>query len=61
MHNALMKTYVNVKNRPEEYLTTNIYYDSKLVGEYCDSASQLSFLAACATTSSLRDQPPRAE
>tara|TARA_B100000795_G_scaffold139504_1_gene104405 strand:+ start:101 stop:271 length:171 start_codon:yes stop_codon:yes gene_type:complete len=56
-----MKTYVNVKNRPEEYLTTNIYYDSKLVGEYCDSASQLSFLAACATTSSLRDQPPRAE
>ena len=32
-----------MNNRPEEYLTTNIYYDSKVVGEKRDP--QLSFLA----------------
>ena len=56
MHNALMKIYIDMNNRPEEYLTTNIYYDSKVVGEYCEKrdlqppSSRTS--AACATTSS---------
>merc|ERR1719223_1532508 len=36
VHNALMKIYIDMNNRPEEYLTTNIYYDSKVVGEYCE-------------------------
>ena len=31
VHNALMKIYIDMNNRPEEYLTTNIYYDSKVV------------------------------
>ena len=46
VHNALMKIYIDMNNRPEEYLTTNIYYDSKVVGEYCEKRDpQLSFLA----------------
>jgi len=36
VHNALMKIYVDMNNKPEEHLTTNIYYDSKVVGEYCE-------------------------
>ena len=41
-----MKIYIDMNNRPEEYLTTNIYYDSKVVGEYCEKRDpQLSFLA----------------
>merc|ERR1719217_65505 len=46
VHNALMKIYIDMNNRPEEYLTTNIYYDSKVVGEYCEKRDPLlSFLA----------------
>jgi clathrin heavy chain len=46
VHNTLMKIYIDMNNRPEEYLTTNIYYDSKVVGEYCEKRDpQLSFLA----------------
>ena len=56
VHNALMKIYIDMNNRPEEYLTTNIYYDSKVVGEYNEKRDpQLSSSptsAACATTSS---------
>merc|ERR1719311_1033253 len=36
VHNALMKTYIDMNNRPEEYLVQNMYYDSKVVGEYCE-------------------------
>ena len=38
-----MKIYIDMNNRPEECLSTNIYYDSKVVGEKRDP--QLSFLA----------------
>ena len=64
MHKALMKIYIDMNNRPEEYLTTNIYYDSKVVGECCEKHDR-SFLswptsAACATTSSSTPPLPRA-
>merc|ERR1719311_1310832 len=36
VHNALMKTYIDMNNRPEEYLVQNNYYDSKVVGAYCE-------------------------
>eukprot|EP00303_Exanthemachrysis_gayraliae_P005622 CAMPEP_0206005570 /NCGR_PEP_ID=MMETSP1464-20131121/4652_1 /ASSEMBLY_ACC=CAM_ASM_001124 /TAXON_ID=119497 /ORGANISM="Exanthemachrysis gayraliae, Strain RCC1523" /LENGTH=1697 /DNA_ID=CAMNT_0053379013 /DNA_START=54 /DNA_END=5144 /DNA_ORIENTATION=+ len=36
VHNALMKIYVDMNNKPEEHLQTNMYYDSKVVGEYCE-------------------------
>merc|ERR1719353_1176756 len=46
VHNALMKIYIDMNNRPEEYLTTNIYYDSKVVGEYCEKRDpHLAFIA----------------
>ena len=32
MHNAFIKIYIDMNDRPEKYLTTNIYYDSKVVG-----------------------------
>ena len=41
-----MKIYIDMNNRPEECLSTNIYYDSKVVGECCEKRDpQLSFLA----------------
>eukprot|EP00964_Phaeocystis_antarctica_P136179 scaffold100608_cov81-Phaeocystis_antarctica.AAC.1 len=41
-----MKLYIDMNNRPEECLSTNIYYDSKVVGECCEKRDpQLSFLA----------------
>ena len=44
MHNALMKICIDMNNRPEEYLTLDIYYNSKVVGEYCEECDpQLSF------------------
>merc|ERR1719353_153446 len=46
VHNALMKIYIDMNNRPEEYLTTNIYYDSKAVGAYCEKRDpHLAFIA----------------
>ena len=36
VHKVLMKIYIDMNNRPEEYLSTNSYYDSKVVGECCD-------------------------
>merc|ERR1719217_269068 len=46
VHNALMKIYIDMNNRPEEYLVQNMYYDSKVVGEYCEKRDPLlSFLA----------------
>jgi len=46
VHEALMKIYIDMNNRPEECLSTNIYYDSKVVGECCEKRDpQLSFLA----------------
>ena len=34
VHKVLMK--ISIDMNPEEYLSTNIYYDSKVVGECCD-------------------------
>jgi len=46
LHKALMKIYIDMNNRPEECLSTNIYYDSKVVGECCEKHDpQLSLLA----------------
>ena len=36
MHKALMKIYIDTNTRSEEYLSTDICYDSKVVGECCD-------------------------
>ena len=45
VHNALMKIYIDMNNRPEEYLAQNNYYDSKVVGAYCEKRDpHLAFL-----------------
>ena len=36
VHKVLMKICIDMNNRSEEYLSTNICYDSKVVGECCD-------------------------
>lgn len=36
VHNALGKIIVDSNNNPEHFLTTNPYYDSKVVGKYCE-------------------------
>ena len=36
MHNALGKIIVDSNNNPEHFLTTNPYYDSLIVGKYCE-------------------------
>jgi clathrin heavy chain len=36
VHNALMKVYVDMNNKPEHHLAENMYYDSAVVGEYCE-------------------------
>merc|ERR1719217_2048296 len=46
VHNALMKIYIDMNNRPEEYLVSNMYYDSKAVGAYCEKRDpHLAFIA----------------
>ncbi|CAM6046417.1 unnamed protein product [Sphagnum compactum] len=36
VHNALGKIIVDTNNNPEHFLTTNPYYDSRVVGKYCE-------------------------
>ncbi|KAF7149626.1 hypothetical protein RHSIM_Rhsim02G0065800 [Rhododendron simsii] len=36
VHNALGKIVVDSNNNPEHFLTTNPYYDSRVVGKYCE-------------------------
>lgn len=36
VHNALGKIIVDSNNNPEHFLTTNPYYDSLIVGKYCE-------------------------
>ena len=36
VHNALGKIIVDSNNNPEHFLTTNPYYDSTVVGKYCE-------------------------
>ncbi|EFJ17279.1 hypothetical protein SELMODRAFT_115182 [Selaginella moellendorffii] len=37
VHNALAKIAVDTSNNPEHFLTTNPYYDSQVVGKYCEN------------------------
>jgi len=36
-HNALAKIYIDLNRDPEKFLTTNTYYDSRVVGKYCEN------------------------
>lgn len=36
VHNALGKIMIDSNNNPEHFLTTNPYYDSRVVGKYCE-------------------------
>ncbi|KAL3856703.1 hypothetical protein ACJMK2_011426 [Sinanodonta woodiana] len=35
-HNALAKIYIDSNNNPERFLRENQFYDSKIVGKYCE-------------------------
>ncbi|XP_076345993.1 clathrin heavy chain 1-like isoform X1 [Tachypleus tridentatus] len=35
-HNALAKIYIDSNNNPERFLKENQYYDSRVVGKYCE-------------------------
>ena len=35
-HNALAKIYIDAHNNPERFLRENPYYDSRVVGKYCE-------------------------
>ena len=35
-HNALAKIYIDSNNNPERYLRENQFYDSRVVGKYCE-------------------------
>ena len=35
-HNALAKIYFDTDNNPEKFLRENQFYDSKVVGKYCE-------------------------
>lgn len=35
-HNALAKIYIDSANNPERFLRENAYYDSAVVGKYCE-------------------------
>jgi clathrin heavy chain len=36
VHNALGKIIIDSNNNPEHFLTTNPFYDSHVVGKYCE-------------------------
>lgn len=35
-HNAMAKIYIDANNNPERFLKENQFYDSKVVGKYCE-------------------------
>jgi clathrin heavy chain len=35
-HNALAKIYIDANNNPERFLKENQYYDSRVIGRYCE-------------------------
>lgn len=35
-HNALAKVYIDSNNNPERFLRENQFYDSRVVGKYCE-------------------------
>ena len=46
LHNALAKIYVDINKNPENFLMNNEYYDSKVVGKYCEERNpDLAFTA----------------
>ena len=46
VHNGLAKIYVDTNNNATNFLTTNKYYDSAIVGLYCESRDpHLAFIA----------------
>lgn len=45
-HNALAKIYIDSNNNPEKFLHENQFYDSKVVGKYCEKRDpHLAFVA----------------
>lgn len=36
LHNAIGKIYIDTGKEPEKFLTTNPYYDSLVIGKYCE-------------------------
>ncbi|XP_058747900.1 clathrin heavy chain 1-like [Vicia villosa] len=38
VHNALGKIIIDNNNNPEHFLTTNLYYDSYVIGKYCEKS-----------------------
>lgn len=45
-HNALAKIYIDINNNAEQFLKTNQYYDSRVVGKYCEKRDpHLAFVA----------------
>jgi len=46
VHNGLAKIYVEVNNQPTHFLTSNKYYQSEVVGKFCESRDpHLAFVA----------------
>jgi len=46
VHNALAKIYVDTNNNAQQFLTTNKFYDSRIVGAYCEVRDpHLAFIA----------------
>jgi clathrin heavy chain len=46
LHNGLAKIYVETNNNPRQFLTNNKFYQSKVVGEFCESRDpHLAFIA----------------
>jgi clathrin heavy chain len=44
-HNALAKIYIDLNREPEKFLNTNTFYDSRVVGKYCENRDpHLAFL-----------------
>lgn len=45
-HNALAKIYIDSNNNPERFLKENLFYDSRVVGKYCEKRDpHLAYLA----------------
>ena len=36
LHNALAKIYIDINKDPQNFLINNQFYDSKVVGKYCE-------------------------
>ena len=46
LHNALAKIYIDINKDPQSFLINNQYYDSKIVGKYCEERNpDLAFTA----------------